>query len=135
MGTTSRGIDYPDPSGIPARSDLQELAESVNAALDTIMSTLGLDGQRVQHGTFVLSVGTANADSSVSFSPPFSGVPRVFCTVIDTAIPSSGHRSDTWGPTAGDTGGGGSTTGFVFRSRRNTGTANVRVNWIAIGPA
>lgn len=35
MGTTSLGIYYPDPSGVPKRQDIQDLATTTNAAILT----------------------------------------------------------------------------------------------------
>jgi hypothetical protein len=138
MDTPNYGFYIPDPSAVPSRKNwVEDPIMSVDTALAGVMSALGLTGQKVQHGTFVLGVGTTAADQAVTFAVPFSGAPRVFCTVIDTAAPSSatGHRSDRWGATAGDSGGSGTTTGFFFRSQRTTASANVRVNWWAIGPA
>lgn len=39
MGVTSRGIEYPDPSGMPKRADLETLATSTDAALGGLFKT------------------------------------------------------------------------------------------------
>lgn len=136
MDTPNFGLYVPDPSAVPSRENWVELPIlSVDTALAEIMAALGLAGQRVQHGTFTIAVGTSNADQTVTFANPFAGAPRVFCTIIDTAAANSGHRVDRWGPTAGDSNGAGSTLGFAFRSTRNSGSWPIRVNWLAIGPA
>lgn len=87
----------------------------------------------LQTGTFPLLVTTTAANFYVAFPTPFATAPRVLCTVIDTATPASGHRVDRWGSASGANGGDGTTVGFWFQSARNTGSANIRVVWMAVG--
>lgn len=103
----------------------------ITALMAAIAAPLG--GARIQHGTFTLTVGTSAVPQSVAFPTAFAATPRVFCTVIDTAAATSGGRSDRWGSASGASGGDGTTTGFWFQSSRETGSASIRVNWIAIG--
>ena len=134
--TPAHAIVYPDGSTLieHLRADLQALAESTDAALTALSATLGLTGQRVQHGTFTVSVGTSDSDATVTFPAAFSGAPRVFCTPIP--LGSAGLINNlSWGPTAGASDGTGTTTGFVFRAKRSSGSGMIRVNWLAIGPA
>lgn len=138
MGTTSRGIVYPDQSGIPSRAALQELAESVNGALDAIMSALGLDGQRILRGDFLLGVGTTAVGQNVTFDIPFSAAPWVGCDVIDTGAPGNNIVA-RWGSASTNSttnsSGAGTPTGFYFQAQRPSGSNPIRVKWTAIGPA
>lgn len=92
-----------------------------------------LSGRRLQWGSFVLTVGTSAATQSVNFPTPFASQAIVFCSVLDTAAASTGERKDRWGDTESSTSGYGTSTGFSFTSVRASGSANIRVNWIAIG--
>jgi hypothetical protein len=54
MGTTARGISYPDPAGVPSRSALQTLAQTADAAIGAAVTDTGW-----QTMTLSLGVGTA----------------------------------------------------------------------------
>lgn len=118
-------------SGIPSRAEIQTAIDEA-AAKGTAAAAL-LGGMKVQWGTFVTALGTAQATVNVAFTTPFTSAPMVFCSMIDVALASTGHRVDRWGSAANDSGGSGDTTGFVFKSNRNSGSGNLRVTWIAIG--
>ncbi len=97
-------------------------------------SDFRIGGIRFQTGTVVIPVTASAANTFIAFPSQFGGQCRVFCTVIDTAAPTS-PGSFRWGSTSGGTGGDGSAAGFWLQAIRSSGTANIRVNWIAIGPA
>lgn len=134
MGTTSKGIVYPDPSAVPQRAALQTMAETTDAALVALAALLG--GQKVQHGTIaisgtsVASGGAANA--AVTFPTAFTGTPRVFVSMA--GIPSGA------GYLVARTSGASTTSTGVGIYVYNTGSAAatwapLAVNWFAIGPA
>lgn len=118
-------------SGIPSRAEIQAAIDE--AAGMGIAAAALLGGMKVQWGTFTTTIGTASTTVNVTFTTAFSASPMVFCSVIDVAAASTGHRADRWGTAAVDSAGVGDTTGFVFKSNRNSGSANIRVTWIAIG--
>lgn len=72
MGTTTNGITYPDPSGVPSRNALQGLATSVDAAVftDTGWLTLanqgtgGLSRYRVKQGVVYVQLNVTISISS-----------------------------------------------------------------------
>lgn len=133
MGTTSRGIVYSDPSGIPKRADIQTLAESADAAIAAVAALLG--GQKVQHGSISIS-GTSVAaggqvNSAVTFPSAFTGTPRVFVSMTSAPAGTNYLVARTAGSTT--------STGFSIYVY-NTGTAaatwtNLPISWFAIGPA
>ena len=130
MGTTSRGIIYPDASGVPSRTPLQTVAVTADAAIGQVAALVG--GQKIQHGTLVATWNSGgNTTTVVNFTTPFGAAPRVFCDL------AYGEPSLTslfyWGSPGAGGDGFGSTTQFEVVGRRTTGTANVRVNWWAIG--
>lgn len=43
MGTTAHSIEYPDPTGVPARGDLQTIATTTETALEAIDTTAAAD--------------------------------------------------------------------------------------------
>ena len=139
MGTTSKGIVYPDKSGVPNRDAMQALAETANAAIHRVEMLVG--GQKRQRGVFVLTVGTTPATIEVLFPEPFSSAAAVHIgQVLDTAAPADARMSCRWGTsTDGGTSVGtladSTPTGFWFRAQRASGSANIRVRWEAIGPA
>ena len=131
MVTTSRGIVYPDPSGVPSRAALQTIATSTDTAIGQVAALVG--GMKIQQGSFVVTLTTSATPTTVNFPTAFGGAPLVHCTL--PYGPLSSLALIRWGtPGTGDDGGG-STTQFEFVGQRTSGSGAVRVNWIAIGPS
>lgn len=118
-------------SGVPSRGDIQTAIDEAGAKGTAAAALLG--GLKVHTGTFTATVGTTQVTATATFPVAFSAAPTVLCTIIDTAAASSGHRVDRWGTSINDTVGQGDLTAFTFKSTRNSGSAAIRVNWLAIG--
>ncbi|HWJ11828.1 MAG TPA: hypothetical protein VNS46_20775 [Nocardioides sp.] len=83
MATTPRGIVYPDPSSQPRRQDLEDLAESTDAALPDISYQTGvvnLSGTAIASGGFVTAI--------VTFPTAFADPPAV--TAVGAGFASGG---------------------------------------------
>lgn len=112
MGTTSKGIIYPDPSGVPRRQDLQDLATSADTAIPSIQSGTS---------TSVTVAGGASGTVTVTFPTPFASTPVVV-----------GVSNQQWFSTAAS---GVTATDATF-AIRNIGSTNPVagfVRWIAHG--
>lgn len=73
MGTTPRGIVYPDPSSQPRRQDLVDLAISVDAALPGFTyqsAVVNLSGSGIASGGTVIA--------NITFPEPFDAAPAVW---------------------------------------------------------
>ncbi len=93
-----------------------------------------VDGVRTITGTTVITVTGTASNTQVAFPTEFSAAPRVFCTLIDTAVPSL-PAVIRWGPSSGANNGVGAVDSFWIQALRESGSANIRIMWIAIGPA
>lgn len=137
MGMTPRGIPYPDGSDVVSiKAPTKALAEGADAAIEVLAALLG--GMKVQQGTFTLNVADTDSVKTVEFDVPFSGQPRIHCSVMRLGL--AGQLVDErWGDSAAtpnNSSGHGTATGFRFQARRTSGAASpIRVNWTAIGPA
>lgn len=126
--------------GLSDPKDINALTAAIEAYVDDATALLNaklataLGGAQIQTGSFVSVIGTTAVDTTVTFPVAFGGVPTVFCSIIDTAVPVYGTRVDRWGNATADTTGVGTTSQFFFRSTRDSGSGTIRVNWIAIGP-
>lgn len=120
MGSTSLGITYPDPAGVPSRSALQSLATTTDSAIKAHVAS------RVQAGTQTVPAGTGGALETVSVTFPvaFAVAPvvSVNAVVADPALyPVTAVAS--------------SATGFQIKVRRGAGaTLSFPVTWIAVAP-
>ena len=87
MGTTSRGIPYPDTSDVvdDIRGDMQALAEGADAAL-------GAESRRTKSGVQAVALsGSPGAGYvDIAFTTPFASIPRVVAG-IQTGPPSGGY--------------------------------------------
>ena len=119
MGTTNRGLVYPDASDSPERKDIQRLAESVENTM--------LTGVVNVSGSSVASGGSVSV--SVTFSRAFASAPRVVACgaswVTGGSFLSVRQCSSV------------TTTGFVLHIQNNGSAAatwtNFQFQWIAIG--
>lgn len=137
MGTTPRGLVYPEGSDVVSiTAAVRDLAESADEAIAVLAALLG--GMKVLQGTFTLNVADTDSVRVVEFDTPFSGQPRVRCSVMRLGL--AGQMADErWGDSAAtpnNSSGHGTTNGFRFQARRTPGPAGtIRVEWTAMGPA
>ena len=122
MGTTSRGIVYPDPSGVPSRAALQALATSTDTATGQVAALVG--GMKIQAGYTNVSVSGLTGTKTLTYPVAFAG------TAIPIAVVA--NRADyyaTVGPSTATT-----TQLSVTHYRGTAASTTVAVHWIAIGP-
>ena len=122
MGTTSRGIIYPDASGVPSRSALQALATSTDTAIGQVAALVG--GMKIQAGYTNVSVSGLTGTKTLTYPVAFAG------TAIPIAV--AANRADYYA-----TVGSANATSCqltVTHYQGSSATTTVAVHWIAIGP-
>lgn len=122
MGTTSRGIVYPDPSGVPSRAALQTVAVTADAAIGQVAALVG--GQKIQAGYTNVSVSGMTGTITLTYPVAFAG------TAIPIAVVA--NRSDYYATVGSSTATSCQLT--VRHYRGDPATNTVAVHWIAIGP-
>lgn len=127
MATTDRGIYYPDPSGVPKRKDLEDLAKTADTAINDVGSKTGAFAS----GTATVTL-TAQNQNSVTITFPagrFTSAPRVVATISNGASGSSKLQAMVTNK---------STSGATIFARTGDGTTtsstNVTIDWIAHQP-
>jgi hypothetical protein len=115
MGTTARGLPYPEATDFLAQGDdaIKALAQAVDA-----LTKAGVTSS----GTLAAGVVTA---VPVTFATAFpAGVTPVVTTAITTTVPTVMHLSVQ----------NITNTGFTLYFLRDTGTAAFSAQWIAVRP-
>lgn len=115
MGTTSRGLPYPEPTDPASQgaAAIQSLAEAVQTM--------------TQYGSGTVTVSNNNTwySEDVYFTEPFAGTPRVAITPRGSGSNSMEVRVEAR-----------SATYFTAGGKRpsGSGTGSVQFDWIAVGP-
>lgn len=128
MGTTPRGIPYPEDAGLieNLRPELAALAEGADDAMDALLTAIfGTLRPKIQYGQKAVSVSSAaSATAAVTFTTPFTTTPIVVgsCATTTTSWVGSAIQATKDGFNA-----------VAFHRDGSTGTATLAVNWIAIG--
>ena len=122
MGTTSRGIVYPDPSGVPSRAALQALATSTDTATGQVAALVG--GMKIQAGYTNVSVSGLTGTKTLTYPVAFAG------TAIPIAVVA--NRDDYYATVGSSNATSCQLT--VTSNEHFPETATVAVHWIAIGP-
>ena len=75
MGTTARGITYPDPSGVPSRAAMQTIAETTDTAIGASLNALLRTGR---------TVVTTNSSGNATITHPLGRIPGYDDAAVDT---------------------------------------------------
>lgn len=128
MGTTPRGIPYPDDLNLieDLELDFRALAEGADSAIGAALTAIfGALRPRILYGQRILTISSAASGSvAVTFATPFTVTPVVLGGCVTT--------TSTWIGAAS----GSSTTGCTlngFHRDGSTGSATLALNFIAIG--
>lgn len=103
MGTTPGGIVYPDPSAVPSRQALEDLAVSVDSALETVVASVAATApftttavvERTAGGLVTMRGGFTRAGWSSSTFEPAGLVPEGFRPITSITYPGMLIFSDS----------------------------------------
>ncbi len=128
MGTTPRGIPYPEDAGMVEDLvlDLKALAEGTNAALEALLTGIfGALRPKIIYGQRIVNISSAASGTvAVTFPSPF--------TVTPVVLGGCATSTSTWiGSASGATINGCNVNGF--HRDGSTGSATLAINFIAIG--
>ena len=128
LSTPKQNIPYPEGPDTPdVPRDMAALALRLDILITQLDSTLIQTGRQV----VTADSGRNNGTASITFTPAFSGTPRVVCTVESTSPADSATFifPIVISPSATKV-----TVGGTHRNQAFTAKTTFNVAWIAIGP-
>ena len=116
MGTTTKGIQYPDPGGVPSRSALQTLATSTDTAVEAWFR-----GRFRSGTTTVVTDGSGTAVVTVTLATAMAVAPLAVVGTVNSPVNDGTKlRIDSY-----------TTTGFRLIVTGGAASTAIPIAWVA----